>query len=397
MPAAESLPLAAAKRLHVTVAEVGAAPTRESRSEEKRGCGDQHATHVVGIGHWVAHRSLERGKPAERAAAGRPGRAARLELARSDDGHRLSRTARRRGGRGGAARSVRELYPICRSITGDGVRARSRYRRESRSRSTRCRPERRCSTGRFRRSGTSADAHGRTRAARASSTSRLEPARAQLQRARAAHAAARRAEAHSSPCPTTGPDPLPRPPTTHGDWGFCCRTESARRCPTTSTRCFIDSALEPGSLTYGECVHTGRDAEEVLVSCHVCHPSLANDNLSGIALADACSAAHLARLPTALLVSVPVRPRARSASIVWLARERGERRAHQARPRPRRASATGARPTSGAAAAMRRSIAPWRTCCALGIAQPEVRRIQPVRLRRAPVLLTRLRPARRAC
>ena len=80
-------------------------------AEEKRGCGDQHATHVVGIGHRAADRSLERGNPAERAAAGRPGRAARLELARSDDGHRLSRTARRRGGRGGAARPDPRAVP----------------------------------------------------------------------------------------------------------------------------------------------------------------------------------------------------------------------------------------------------------------------------------------------
>jgi aminopeptidase-like protein len=47
----------------------------------------------------------------------------------------------------------------------------------------------------------------------------------------------------------------------------------------------IDSSLAPGSLSYGECYLRGASEDEVLVSCHVCHPSLANDNLSGIAVA----------------------------------------------------------------------------------------------------------------
>jgi aminopeptidase-like protein len=47
----------------------------------------------------------------------------------------------------------------------------------------------------------------------------------------------------------------------------------------------IDSSLAPGHLTYGELVIRGETEEIVLVSCHICHPSLANDNLSGIAVA----------------------------------------------------------------------------------------------------------------
>jgi aminopeptidase-like protein len=49
----------------------------------------------------------------------------------------------------------------------------------------------------------------------------------------------------------------------------------------------IDATLEAGSLTYGECTLPGPDenAQEVLISSHVCHPSLCNDNLSGIAVA----------------------------------------------------------------------------------------------------------------
>jgi aminopeptidase-like protein len=47
----------------------------------------------------------------------------------------------------------------------------------------------------------------------------------------------------------------------------------------------IDSTLEKGHLTYGECYVRGRSADEVLVSCHACHPSLANDNLSALTVA----------------------------------------------------------------------------------------------------------------
>jgi aminopeptidase-like protein len=47
----------------------------------------------------------------------------------------------------------------------------------------------------------------------------------------------------------------------------------------------VDSVIEPGFLTYGEYYIPGNTEEEVLFSCHVCHPSLGNDNLSGIVLA----------------------------------------------------------------------------------------------------------------
>ena len=52
----------------------------------------------------------------------------------------------------------------------------------------------------------------------------------------------------------------------------------------------VDSSLEPGSLTYGEVCLTGESTDEVLISSHVCHPSLANDNLSGVVIG-----AYLAR------------------------------------------------------------------------------------------------------
>ena len=49
----------------------------------------------------------------------------------------------------------------------------------------------------------------------------------------------------------------------------------------------IDSTLAPGHLSYGELVLPGEDPAEVVFSTHVCHPSLADDNLSSIAVATA--------------------------------------------------------------------------------------------------------------
>jgi aminopeptidase-like protein len=46
----------------------------------------------------------------------------------------------------------------------------------------------------------------------------------------------------------------------------------------------IDSSLEPGHLTYGEYFLPGEEESEILLSCHACHPSLCNDNLSSVAL-----------------------------------------------------------------------------------------------------------------
>jgi aminopeptidase-like protein len=58
----------------------------------------------------------------------------------------------------------------------------------------------------------------------------------------------------------------------------------------------IDASLEDGNLTYGEYYLKGNTDAEVVISAHICHPSLANDNLSGIALA-VFLAQNLSRLP----------------------------------------------------------------------------------------------------
>ncbi len=52
-------------------------------------------------------------------------------------------------------------------------------------------------------------------------------------------------------------------------------------------RVVIDSRLAPGHLTYAEAVFPGTTSGEAIVYTHVCHPSLANDNLTGIAIATA--------------------------------------------------------------------------------------------------------------
>jgi aminopeptidase-like protein len=67
-------------------------------------------------------------------------------------------------------------------------------------------------------------------------------------------------------------------------WGFCLPHEQLERLADGDYEVCIDASLGAGQLTYGELVLPGRSGEEVLVSTHVCHPSLANDNLSGIAV-----------------------------------------------------------------------------------------------------------------
>ncbi|MEV8612310.1 DUF4910 domain-containing protein [Amycolatopsis sp. NPDC051373] len=68
-------------------------------------------------------------------------------------------------------------------------------------------------------------------------------------------------------------------------WGFCVAQDVLDALPEGDYQVKIDSTLADGSLTYGEHVVPGEVSDEVIVSCHVCHPSLANDNLAGIAVA----------------------------------------------------------------------------------------------------------------
>jgi aminopeptidase-like protein len=69
------------------------------------------------------------------------------------------------------------------------------------------------------------------------------------------------------------------------DWGFCLSHNQMLELEDGDYEVCIDSTLKDGHLTYGECYLAGRTSDEVLISCHACHPSLANDNLSGLAVA----------------------------------------------------------------------------------------------------------------
>lgn len=67
-------------------------------------------------------------------------------------------------------------------------------------------------------------------------------------------------------------------------WGFCMAHDRLTEMPDGLYQVKIDAELKDGSLTYGEYLHRGQTEREFLLSAHICHPSLANDNCSGLAL-----------------------------------------------------------------------------------------------------------------
>lgn len=69
------------------------------------------------------------------------------------------------------------------------------------------------------------------------------------------------------------------------NWGFCIPHRLYEELNDEYYEVFIDSTLTEGYLTYGEYLIKGKISDEVLISCHICHPSLCNDNLAGIAMA----------------------------------------------------------------------------------------------------------------
>ena len=108
------------------------------------------------------------------------------------------------------------------------------------------------------------------------------------------------------------------------NWGFCLEHHRLEQMAEGEYEVVIDSTLAPGALSYGECVVRGTSTDEVLVSCHVCHPSLANDNLSGIAVATALARTLGERRPryTWRFLFIP----GTIGSITWLATHREEAR-----------------------------------------------------------------------
>ena len=67
-------------------------------------------------------------------------------------------------------------------------------------------------------------------------------------------------------------------------WGFCMPHNLLMSLPEGRYRVHIDSELRQGALTYGEYLHNGTSDREFLLTTHICHPSMANDNCSGLAL-----------------------------------------------------------------------------------------------------------------
>jgi aminopeptidase-like protein len=68
------------------------------------------------------------------------------------------------------------------------------------------------------------------------------------------------------------------------NWAFCVTHRLFESLRDESYQVLIDSSLTDGHLTYGEYLRKGETEDEFLFSTHVCHPSLANDNCSGVAL-----------------------------------------------------------------------------------------------------------------
>lgn len=68
-------------------------------------------------------------------------------------------------------------------------------------------------------------------------------------------------------------------------WGFCLSHNQLLSLTDPEYDVCIDASMTEGNLTYGECFLPGQSQDEVLISTHTCHPSLGNDNLSGIAVA----------------------------------------------------------------------------------------------------------------
>lgn len=68
------------------------------------------------------------------------------------------------------------------------------------------------------------------------------------------------------------------------EWGFCMTHNQLESLRDEFYEVVIDSTLKDGFLTYGEHLHQGDIEDEFLLSAHICHPSLANENCSGLAL-----------------------------------------------------------------------------------------------------------------
>jgi len=108
------------------------------------------------------------------------------------------------------------------------------------------------------------------------------------------------------------------------NWAFCMAHSQFERLQDETYEVVINSSLSDGSLTYGEYLHRGETEDEFLFSAHVCHPSLANDNCSGIALLT-----HLAKRMAGLETRYSYRflfAPGTIGAIAWLARNEAKAR-----------------------------------------------------------------------
>jgi len=64
-------------------------------------------------------------------------------------------------------------------------------------------------------------------------------------------------------------------------WGFCISDNERKTLKLGKYKVFIDSELKDGVLTYGELIIPGENSEEIFLSTYLCHPSMANNELSG--------------------------------------------------------------------------------------------------------------------
>jgi aminopeptidase-like protein len=181
---------------------------------------------------------------------------------------------------------IAELYPICRSITGDGVRESLRIiqqripltvhevptgtrvfdwtvPKEWNIRDAYIKNSRGERVVDFRKS----NLHVVSYSVPVKARMRLEELRGHL---------------HSHP---EHPDWIPyRTSYYNENWGFCLPHRQLTELEDEEYEVCIDSTLEEGHLTYGEYYLPGESRDEVLISCHICHPSLCNENLSGVSL-----------------------------------------------------------------------------------------------------------------
>ncbi|WP_425374171.1 DUF4910 domain-containing protein [Neorhizobium lilium] len=115
------------------------------------------------------------------------------------------------------------------------------------------------------------------------------------------------------------PDLIPYKTAYYTDaWGFCMAHAELMKLAEGEYEICIDTEKTAGHLSYGEYLHTGTSGKEVLLYAHICHPSLANDNCSGLALLT-CLAAYMKSRKTYYSYRFVFAP-GTIGSLTWLAR-----------------------------------------------------------------------------